>query len=85
VHIEHGQSTFGGRWGVLYLKSIYHHGHGSFADGGPKLKAQLTWRDKFYRDRVLIGRRYKLSLTESFLVRASWFPGRDSLLNRMKA
>jgi len=72
VYLAPGWGTFGGCWGVLYLDSIYHHGHGSFPAAGPRLQRQLTWRDKFYRDRVLIGRRYKLSLAESLLVRADW-------------
>jgi hypothetical protein len=72
VYLAPGRGVFGGLWGALYLESIYHHGHGSFNSAGPRLQCQLTWRDKFYRDRVLSGRRYELSLAELLLVRADW-------------
>jgi hypothetical protein len=72
VYVAPARGVFGGLWGALYLESIYHHGHGSFQSAGPRLQCQLTWRDKFYRDRVLNGRRYELSLAELLLVRADW-------------
>jgi len=72
VYLAPGRGVFGGLWGALFLESIYHHGHGSFQAAGPLLQSQLTWRDRYFRDRVLVGRRYELSLAESLLVRADW-------------
>ena len=54
------EAGFGGRWGSLYMSCIYHHGQGSFAGGGSRLRSQLTWRHKIYRDAVVKDRTYHL-------------------------
>jgi len=72
VYLARSRGMFGGMWGDLYLESIYHHGHGSFQFAGSRLQQQVTWRDKFYRDRVLHKRRYQLSPIENMFVRIHW-------------
>ncbi len=51
--------AFNGKWGDVYLGSIYHHGNGSFAGGDERLKWQLTLENKSFRDLVIYWRKYR--------------------------
>jgi len=54
--------AFGGRFGSLYLGSIYHHGKGVYAGvDDPLLQRQVGWEHRWYRARVLEDETYELT------------------------
>ena len=56
------EDAFGGRFGSLYLGSIYHHGKGVFAGvDDPLLQRQIGWKHRWYRARVLDDETYDLT------------------------
>lgn len=64
---------FSGKWGSVYLGSIYHHGSGSFHGSDPMVRAQLTWLHRYFTHKVLNGDGYTLSAAEKFIVRVVYF------------
>src|SRR5262249_10917559 len=55
-------AAFGGRFGSLYLGSVYHHGKGAFAGvDDPLLQRQIGWEHRWYRALVLDEERYDLT------------------------
>lgn len=56
------ETAFGGRFGSVYLGSIYHHGKGLFAGvEDPLLRRQIGWEHRWYRARVLHDETYDLT------------------------
>jgi hypothetical protein len=56
------EAAFGGRFGSVYLGSIYHHGKGLFAGvDDPLLQRQIGWEHRWYRARVLEDEAYDLT------------------------
>jgi Glycosyl transferase family 2 len=56
------EAAFGGRFGSVYLGSIYHHGKGVFAGvDDPLLQRQIGWEHRWYRARVLEDETYDLT------------------------
>ncbi|MGO8764080.1 MAG: hypothetical protein ACLQSR_02970 [Limisphaerales bacterium] len=53
------EKAFNGKWGDVYLGSIYHHGNGSFAGGDERLKWQVSLENKSFRDLVIYWRKYR--------------------------
>ncbi|MCX6899970.1 MAG: glycosyltransferase [Verrucomicrobia bacterium] len=64
---------FDGKWGSIYLDCVYHHGQGSFSGGGEKLRSQLTWRHRVFRNAVLEDGLYHLSFRRRLDYEASRF------------
>lgn len=63
-HSARPEKAFGGKWGSIYLGSVYHHGHGSFKGGDDRLRNQLTARHDFFRRIVMMRGEYSLTLPE---------------------
>ncbi len=56
------EAAFGGRFGSVYLGSIYHQGKGVFAGvDDPLLQRQIGWEHRWYRARVLDDETYDLT------------------------
>jgi hypothetical protein len=57
--------AFDGMWGTIFENSVYHHGSGSFAGGGERLRSQIDWRNAYFRDYVITNGRYRFNYFES--------------------
>jgi hypothetical protein len=65
------EDAFGGRFGSLYLGSVYHHGKGAFAGvDDPLLQRQIDWQQRWYRARVLDDETYELTLARRLQLEA---------------
>jgi len=59
--------AFGGKWGSIYLDSIYHHGHGSFKGVNDELlQKQIRWENEYFREYIISHQEYNLSLRSAF-------------------
>ena len=69
-----GAPCFAGKWGIMMLHSIYHHGHGSYSGAGSRLSSQIDWRQSFFRDMVLKQAKYELKLADKivFKCKVEW-------------
>lgn len=64
---------FSGCWGSLYLKSIYHHGSGSFHAGSKQFTSQLSSLHHYFTRRVFNETTYTLSGGEKIAIRLIYF------------
>lgn len=70
VYFAPPTKAFNGMWGNKYLNSIYHHGKGSFNGAmDDKIRGQVNWRNKFFKQYVIEKHRYELTFTEYLLYR----------------
>lgn len=56
---------FEGRYGCIYLDSIYHHEKGSYAGGGERLLRQINWQQEYFKRIILTKHRYSLTILET--------------------
>lgn len=87
IYLAPPRPSFGGKWGSLYLDSIYHHGQGSFKGGEERLRKQLTPQHEFFRQIVIARRRYALSTLELAQYYIKYFPtkaGKQAIRKSLK-
>jgi len=57
--------AFEGRYGCIYLDSIYHHEKGSYSGGGERLLRQINWQQGYFKSIFLTKHRYSLTILET--------------------
>lgn len=60
------EKSFNSYWGFVYLRSVYHHERGSYRKADIRLRKQIDWRQRFFKNIVISKERYYLSKSESF-------------------
>lgn len=73
VYFASPKKAFNGYWGYIYLDLIYHHQNASFFGGDDRLKKQVSWHNRYFRNLVVNKRTYSLTLTQLYRYRLLLF------------